>query len=126
MGTYRYHWREARCGTLGIKGHERTHMANGRVVPASKRRSVQFGPPEAAFEYFETDDPALAKAIEATPPFKRNEINRVGNKPVVVSATPVTTLAAILEIVQRLPGLPAGDDDNEFGGFEMPTRLEVA
>ena len=121
MALYRYKWNEARCGTLGIKGHERTHMANGRVVPASLRMSVQF-----ADYHFATDDAALAKAIEATAPYKRNEINRVGSEPVVVLVGPVTTLAGILEIVQRLPGLPLGDDDNEFGGFKMPKLLEVA
>ena len=130
MARYRYYWKMGALGRISIQPAKRTKWDNrrGDVAKATPRVTVQF-----ENHVWETDDEALARGMEQNVEFKRGRITPLGASPAGKAKVATgmggapTSLAAIVALVERLPGLPpAPDDDVPWGAFRMPELLEVA
>lgn len=120
---YRYRWPRSARGTLYLQGTPAEVVSDRpggpkRTVPGRKSCAVRFGPPAFEPHIFETDDPWVARAIQATVPFQRRAI-RVddGSKPAAMQVTgpprgPVDVLA-----VDAGTALP--DEEPEWGGLTL-------
>lgn len=123
MGKHRfeYEYPMGREAQVGIRGHRAASWDAGkrRTVPAVRRQFVKFHK-----GYFGTDDVGIARALEDTGPWERNEIRRAGAKRSVrpsggVAPRAVVRLPEIEAMLVKLGGLPAGSDDGELDAIRL-------
>ncbi len=123
MGKHRfeYEYPLGKEAQVGIHVHRPAAWDNKkrRVVPAVRRQFAKFHK-----AYFGTDDVNVARALEGTTPFReRQEIRRVGAKPVppvsAAAPTKVSRLADIEAILLKLGGLPLGSEDGELDAIRL-------